>query len=209
MTLKDRWIRFWSRSRAKGDPATSWSDLSSRYGEPHRAYHTLRHIEHCLEEFEPVRHEAQDKVAVELAIWFHDAVYDTHRRDNEERSAALAEGLAAAAGLDPDLARHAGDLIRISTHRKPASAPDSRLFADIDLAILGQPPEVFSEYELHVRREYAWVPEEQFRSLRAEILETFLDRFSIYMTDPFREKYEKQARANLTASVLVLRGGAG
>ena len=207
MTLKDRWIRFWSRSRAKGDPGAAWGDLSARYGEPHRAYHTLRHIDHCLEEFEPVRHEAHDKIAVELAIWYHDAVYDTHRRDNEERSAVLAEELAVAAGLGPDLARQAGNLIRISTHRKPASDPDARLFADVDLAILGQAPDVFAEYELHVRREYAWVPEEQFRSLRAQILATFLDRFSIYMTDPFREKYEKQARANLTASLLVLKGG--
>jgi predicted metal-dependent HD superfamily phosphohydrolase len=205
--LEDRWRRFWKAARAEGDPAVPWKDLSARYSEPHRAYHTLRHIEHCMEELEPVRHEAQDKVAVELAIWYHDAIYDTHRRDNEERSALLAEQVAAAAGLDPDSARHAGNLIRISTHRKPATDPDARLFADVDLAILGQEPAVFAEYELHVRQEYAWVPEEQFRALRAQILETFLDRFSIYMTDPFRDKYEKIARANLTHSLLVLKGG--
>jgi predicted metal-dependent HD superfamily phosphohydrolase len=209
MSLKDRWLRFWSSARAEGDPSGPWKELSAHYGEPHRAYHTLQHIEHCLEEFEPARHEAHDKIAVEFAIWYHDAVYDTHRRDNEERSALLAEQMASAAGLDPALARHAGNLIRISTHRKPATDPDARLFADVDLSILGQPPDVFAEYEEHVRQEYAWVPEEQFRSLRAQILETFLDRFSIYMTDPFREKYEKQARANLTHSLLVLRGGSG
>jgi predicted metal-dependent HD superfamily phosphohydrolase len=207
VTLHERWRGFWKRAQATGDAGAPFEALSACYREPHRAYHTLRHIEHCLEEFEAVRGEARDPVAVELAIWYHDAVYDTHRRDNEERSAVLAEKLAASAGLGADVARHVGDLIRISTHRKPASEPDSRLFADVDLAILGQPPDVFSEYEANVRREYAWVREDEFRRLRALILETFLDRFSIYMTDPFRDKYEKQARTNLTASLLVLKGG--
>ena len=209
MTLEERWRRFWSASRAQGDPGVPWRALSACYREPHRAYHTLRHIEHCLEEFEPVRHEARDPIAVELAIWYHDVVYDTHRRDNEERSAVLAEEVATAAGLGSDLARRAGDLIRISTHRKPATDPDARLFADVDLAILGQPPEAFAEYERQVRQEYEWVAEEVFRAARAPILETFLDRFSIYMTDPFREKYEKTARANLTASLLALKGRSG
>ena len=209
MTLADRWRAFWKAARAKGDLQKPWEALSAGYSEPHRAYHTLRHIEHCLEEFEPVRREARDPVAVELAIWYHDVVYDTHRRDNEERSAVLAEGVATAAGLGSDLARRTGDLIRISTHRKPATDPDARLFADVDLAILGQPPEAFAEYERQVRREYEWVPEDVFKGARAPILETFLDRFSIYMTDPFREKYEKTARANLTASLLALKGRSG
>ncbi len=50
-------------------------------------------------------------------------------------------------------------------------------------------------------------PETDFRFLRALILEAFLERFSIYTTSHFTEKYEKQARENVTASVLVLRGG--
>ena len=207
MTLYDRWRSFWAAANAAGDPTAPWEALAVRYGEPHRAYHTLRHIEHCLEEFQPVRGEARDPVSVELAIWYHDAIYDTHRRDNEERSAVLAESVAAAAGLGPGLARRAGDLIRVSTHRKSASEPDARLFTDIDLSILGQPPDAFADYERQVRVEYSWVPEEEFRALRAKILETFLDRFSIYGTGKFQDKYEKQARLNLTASLLVLRGG--
>ncbi|HLY10874.1 MAG TPA: N-methyl-D-aspartate receptor NMDAR2C subunit [Planctomycetota bacterium] len=207
MTLKERWRRFWREANAKGDPRGPWETLAARYEEAHRAYHTLRHIEHCLEEFETVRGEARDPVAVELALWYHDAIYDTRRRDNEERSAGLAEQVAAEAGLGSDLARRAGDLIRISTHRKSSSDPDARLFADVDLSILGQPTEAFAEYERRVRQEYSWVPEGEFRAARARILEAFLDRFSIYATATFRDKYEKQARANVTTSVLVLKGG--
>ncbi|MBV8878807.1 MAG: hypothetical protein JO332_02475 [Planctomycetaceae bacterium] len=207
MNLKEQWRRFWKAAGAKGDASGPWSDLSARYSEPHRAYHTLRHIAHCLEEFEPVRAEAKDPVAVEMAVWYHDAIYDTHRRDNEERSAVLAEGTATGAGLGPGLARRVGELIRVSTHKKSAAEPDARLFADIDLAILGQTPERFAEYERQVRQEYAWVAEPDFRIGRSKILETFLDRFSIYMTPVFQDKYEKQARLNLTASILVLKGG--
>lgn len=208
MDLEERWRRFWKAAGAQGDPSAPWKDLSARYSEPHRAYHTLRHIAHCLEEFDPVRRESKDPVAVELALWYHDAVYDTHRRDNEERSAMLAEGTAVAAGLGPDRARRTGDLIRVSTHKKSAAEPEARLFADIDLAILGQEPAAFAAYERQVRQEYEWVPEGEFRAVRARILETFLDRFSIYMTPVFQDKYEKQARLNLTASILVLKGGA-
>jgi predicted metal-dependent HD superfamily phosphohydrolase len=205
--MEGRWRRFWASAQAHGDPAGAWKTLASAYGEPHRSYHTLRHIEHCLDEFDAVRAEARDPVSLELAIWYHDAVYDPHRRDNEERSAVLAETAAAAAKLGAPVARRAGDLIRISTHRKPATEPDARLFTDIDLAILGQPPADFAEYERQVRCEYAWVAEEEFRAARAKILEAFLDRFSVYGNPIFQDKYEKQARANLTASLLVLRGG--
>ncbi|HLY74514.1 MAG TPA: N-methyl-D-aspartate receptor NMDAR2C subunit [Planctomycetota bacterium] len=207
MSLPDRWRGFWAAAKAQGDPAALWEPLAARYEEPHRAYHTLRHIEHCLEEFDAVRGEARDPVAIEMALWYHDAVYDTRRRDNEERSAVLAERSAAVAGLAPEFARRVGDLIRISTHRKSASDPDGRLFADVDLAILGQPSEAFKEYERQVRLEYAWVPLEAFRAGRAKILESFLDRFSVYATPAFQEKYEKRARLNLTSSLLVLKGG--
>lgn len=206
-TLKDRWLRFWTRARAGGDPVGPWEALASAYGESHRSYHTLAHIEHCLDEFEPVRAEARDPVSVELALWYHDVIYDPRRRDNEERSAGLAEAVAVAAKLGTSIARRAGGLIRVSTHRKSATEPDARLFADIDLAILGQPRDRFAEYERQVRQEYAWVPEEEFRAARAAILEALLDRFSVYGTPIFQERYEKPARANLSASLLVLRGG--
>src|SRR5438128_12245744 len=99
MTMKERWLRYWSAAGAQGSPEPVWADLSKRYTERHRAYHTLRHIEQCLVEFDEVRREAVDPIAVELALWYHDAVYDPHARDNEERSAVLAESVAAAAGL--------------------------------------------------------------------------------------------------------------
>jgi predicted metal-dependent HD superfamily phosphohydrolase len=83
--------------------------------------------------------------------------------------------------------------------------PDGPLLVDVDLGILGQSEDRFWAYEADIRREYEWVPESTFREKRAEILERFLARKRIYSTDPFFAKYERQARANLQASVQKLR----
>lgn len=167
--------------------------LRERYAEPHRRYHTLEHIEHCLAEFADARHLAENPEDVELALWFHDAVYDTRRHDNEERSAAwLLE-------LRPD-AKRAADLILATKHHR-ASTPDEALLVDVDLAILGQSEERFGLYERRIREEYAWVPEPIFRQKRAEILQGFLARPFIYGTEFFRARYETAARRNLQRSL--------
>ena len=87
----------------------------------------------------------------------------------------------------------------------PPLDPDARLLVDIDLAILGAAPERFDEYEVQVRQEYAWVPGPLFRRKRREILQGFLDRPCIYTTEPFRTRFELQARSNLQRSVARLK----
>jgi predicted metal-dependent HD superfamily phosphohydrolase len=202
--MKTRWLAFWTRAGAWGDPEPEWRSLSARYEEPHRAYHTLRHIAHCLDELESARGLAADPLAVEMALWYHDAVYDPRAKDNEERSADLAARASAAMGLAAGFGARVAGLIFVSTHRAPAADPDPKLFADIDLSILGQAPEAFDEYERQVRVEYSWVPEPAFRAGRSAILRSFLERPSVYGTDFFRQKYEAAARQNLSRSIARL-----
>jgi predicted metal-dependent HD superfamily phosphohydrolase len=203
--MKDRWLTFWARAGAAGDPLPPWEFLSARYGEPHRAYHTLRHVAHCLDELGAARALARDPVAVEMALWYHDVVYDPRAKDNEERSAEIAARAAVAMGLPAAAGLRVADLIRVSTHAGLAPDPDAQLFADIDLSILGQPAEAFDEYERQVRAEYAWVPDPAFRAGRAAILQSFLDRPSIYASEFFRRTYEESARRNLSRSLQKLR----
>ena len=82
---------------------------------------------------------------------------------------------------------------------------DERLVTDIDLAILGADDAKFWDYEAAIRREYAWVAEDVYRSKRAEILSRFLERDRLYQTQRFHGKYDKAARANLRASIDRLR----
>ena len=177
-----------------------------RYAEPHRAYHVLAHIERCLDELDEARHLASDADAVEAALWFHDAVYETDRRDNEERSARLAEEALARAGVEAARRARIADLVMATRHDAPAQetgarAIDERLIADIDLAILGADVPEFERYEAAIRDEYAAVPPEMFRAGRAAILRRFLNRRAIYSTDEFRNRYEARARMNLARSV--------
>ena len=200
--MEARWRAFWARSGAKGNSLPPFRDLAGRYAEPHRLYHTFAHIGLCLKEYDAVRPEARQPDAVEMAIWYHDAVYDPRAADNEERSARLALDVAESAGLA--IGSRTAELIRASTHRSVPDDPDTRLFADIDLSILGQPGEVFDEYERGVRKEYAWVPEAAFRAGRSGILRSFLARPSIYGTGGFRARYENAARSNLERSLRSL-----
>ncbi len=198
---EERWRALWDRLGAAGDPMPEYQDLCHRYAEPHRAYHTLDHIAHCLAEFEAARGLARCPDAVEWALWYHDAVYDTRASDNEERSAELALQVAGRASLAADLATQAARHILASKHREPPSDPDTRVFVDVDLAILGQPWDRFAAYEEEIRREYRWVPSWLFRRKRRALLKAFLARPSIYCTRPFRERYEERARENIARSV--------
>jgi predicted metal-dependent HD superfamily phosphohydrolase len=184
-----------------------YQELVSRYSEPHRHYHNLHHIAECLGEFDSARHLAGDPVALELAIWFHDVVYDPHAPDNEERSAEVAKQHLGQAGGSAALIGSVAAFVLTTKAHESSTHRDASLLIDVDLSILGQQKERFREYEAQIRWEYNWVPESTFAARRAEILERFLARERVYTTEPFFTKYESRARANLQDSIRKLRIG--
>ena len=204
-TTPDRWAGLWRQVSAKADPDTLYQELHALYTQPHRHYHTLQHILECLAEFDSARELATELLAMELAIWFHDAIYDTHAYDNEERSAELARRRISEAAGNPALSESVGALILSTKAHDPSLYRDAGLMVDVDLSILGKPEARIKEFEAQVRKEYEWVPEATFAAKRAEILERFLDRKRIYTTDVFAARYEKQARLNLANSISNLK----
>src|SRR5688572_13475142 len=169
----ERWAQLWQAVSGQGEGRVWFEVLATRYSEPHRHYHTGRHIGECLERFDVVRHLASQPGAVELALWFHDAIYDTHANDNEEQSAALAERCLEDAAAKPELGLAVRDLILATKTHEQSAHPDAPLLVDVDLSILGKDETRFFEYEEQIRQEYAWVPEPVFASKRAEILKRF------------------------------------
>ena len=173
-----------------------------------RAYHTPRHLEECLEQFDQVRALFRRPDEAEAAIWFHDAIYDPHADDNEERSADLADHLLGPAGVPTEYLAEIRRLILATGHRGARDPQDdAALVTDIDLAIFGSAPERFDEYERDIRREYAFAADDEFRRRRAQILQSFLARPTIYATRAFADRFEARARANLQRSVAALRAG--
>ena len=175
------------------------------YSEPHRKYHTVRHLDECLAKLQELRTEANHPEEVELALWFHDAVYDTKRQDNEAKSAEWARATATAANLPGAVGERIYNLILATRHDAEPSEFDEKVLVDVDLSILGEAPERFDEYESQIREEYSWVPTIEFRSKRREILKRLLARASIFSTRKFAEAYEARARANLERSIKRLR----
>lgn len=175
----------------------------ARYAEPQRRYHTVRHLDECFARFERVRVRAERAGEMDLALWYHDAVYDPHASDNEARSAELAARAMQRAGLAAESRERVRDLILATRHDAPAAPGDAALLVDTDLGILAADPERFDEYEREIRAEYAWVPTLLFRQKRMQVLQGFVDRDRIYTSGAF-DADESPARRNLVRSIARL-----
>jgi len=168
-----------------------------------RFYHTTQHLRSCFEILDLMVPKLPEAGILELALWYHDFVYDTHRHDNEEASSIVAVNqLTQELELPARLADQVRQLILVTNHKNEPWTQEARVLLDVDLSILGSPSEVYWEYEEGIRKEYAWVEDKLFREIRGEILVNLLERDSIYHTREFRNShYERQARENLTKAL--------
>ena len=170
---QNRWLELWEKLGFQGDPVSVYSKLDRHYTEPQRAYHNFSHIYDCLCEFDSAKQLAASSESIEMAIWFHDVIYDVRAKDNEEQSAGLARTTILSAKLPEDFANEVSQLILETKHIKPPHNADGALLVDIDLAILGQSRERFEEYERQIRQEYDWVEAKAFAEGRSAILKSF------------------------------------
>lgn len=211
--LSQRWAALCRRlglgpaaaARREGDA------LLAAYREPQRAYHTLQHLHECLVRLD----EAAAALAagavpaaadwLELALWYHDAVYRPRAGDNERRSADRAGAFLHAAGAGADARARVGALIMSTRHDSSPAGALQQWMVDIDLSILGAAPQRFAEYDRQVRREYRWVPWFVYRRRRRELLQGLLQRPRLYATDFFHRRLETRARDNLSAAVRRLQ----
>ena len=199
--MEQKWQRTW---RELGLPQTNLAllhTLQARYAEPHRKYHTHQHLEACLKHFETVRHTAIHPAEIELALWFHDAVYEIRGVGNEAQSADWARDVLQTAGASGKVAARVHALVLATCHTAQPQTSDQEILLDVDLAILGAPAPVFDAYEMQVRAEYVLVPDAEFRKGRRNILKGFLARNLIFNTPHFNALCEAQARINLIRSI--------
>jgi predicted metal-dependent HD superfamily phosphohydrolase len=200
--LRAAWSRDGGGGRAAGEVL---DDLLGRYCEPHRRYHTLKHLASVLVVCDELLADVAvvDPAAVRLGAWFHDAVYDPRAATNEEASAALARRQLSLLGQPTGRVDAVCRLVLATAHHEP-SGDDEAVLLDADLAILAARPAVYQAYATGVRVEYAHVDDEGWRTGRAAVLQSFLDRPAIFATVPMRAR-EPLARANLAAELASLR----
>jgi predicted metal-dependent HD superfamily phosphohydrolase len=201
-SLETRCVQFFaSVLHAPGASRDAWRMIAARYGEPHRRYHTLEHIAACLGELDAC--PLSEKSDVEMALWFHDLVYDPRASDNEERSARELEELGSAHGIDMSNAVRLVLLTKHGASAAPVTAAEQTMI-DVDLSILGADDATFDAYDRAIREEYAFVPDELYREGRKKVLRHFLDAKSIFASDYYRERLDGRARSNLARAIARL-----
>lgn len=197
------WLTTWATLNL-APPTGLCEQLLRAWDEPQRHYHTQQHLTECLTLFDTLRAHAEQPADIELAVWFHDAIYDVQGHDNEARSAHWAVQALATGGVDAARCQRVHDLIMATCHTALPASPDQALLVDIDLAILGAPAARFAEYSRQIGAEYAWVPPQVYAVKRRAVLQGFLGRKQIYTTPAVAQRLEQRARNNLAAAISSL-----
>jgi predicted metal-dependent HD superfamily phosphohydrolase len=179
-------------------------DLLARWSETHRRHHTVAHLHEMLDAIGLLAESGLefDREAVELAAWFHDAIYEVGRDDNEDRSAELALELLASSPIRDEVAR----LVLVTkTHKVADNDVNGAVLCDADLSVLGSDALRYRTYAAAVREEYADVPDEVFKPARAQVLSSLLDG-PLFHTAAGRDRWEQLARRNIVEETGALTG---
>jgi predicted metal-dependent HD superfamily phosphohydrolase len=215
MSLNERYAALWTRLGGTPDAAQGAAVVSA-YNGAGRYYHNETHLKDVLEKLDWAK-EALEKSSevkhlsspekqklfdtIELALWYHDVVYDGKAKDNEERSRDLFLQHAEKSGIADDVKKEVAGLIDLTKHHKNAKSLPERILTDCDLAILGASPAAFAAYDDGIRKEYAHVPAPVYKNARRSVLKGFLDQPRLFKTEAFHQAYDAPARANLGKAV--------
>lgn len=201
----------WSQlSHLSPAPAEAWQrtmeNIAVRYGEPQRHYHNITHIADLLTLSRDYADALIDRDAVDLAIFYHDAIYDAARGDNEALSAVLARQQLSGLGLAGATVRKVAAYIEATKHAavEPAGDKDLDYFLDFDLSILAAEPARYADYCAAIRREYSSYPDQIYAAGRFRVLRGFLARPHIYRVDALAAAWELCARKNISTEIALL-----
>jgi predicted metal-dependent HD superfamily phosphohydrolase len=190
-----------ARSERVGD------HLMAQYSNNDRHYHGMGHIVSMLEGFDAIEADFKEPLAAELAIFFHDVIYDPSRRDNEEQSAKKMIGLLGGR-VDHGLLESAARSIEATRQHALTASHDANLLVDLDMAILGQPWPVYERYADGVMREYLPVYGEMAyrHGRRTLFLEPTIAHGAVFLTEAF-QSLNPQAIRNMQREIDILKSG--
>ena len=199
--MHNRWQHLMRAFSADAEIAEiCYRELEKLYTSPNRFYHTFAHIKSLLELIDDHQQELENPHLLQLTAWYHDAVYDPTRADNEAKSADLATRHLLVLNLPEEEITTVNRLILATAlHKLPEEddTSDNRFFLDFDLAILGAEPMQYQTYRNQIRQEYSFVPHAAYKQGRQQVLRSFLARELIYLSPHMQQQYQAQARKNL------------
>lgn len=180
--------------------SSTYQQLTEHYNQPERAYHNLQHLTECFQHLYAYPHRIDHFAQLEMALWFHDVIYNPQSTSNEQDSANWAVNFLQACHVASQDVQLINTLIMTTQHHQ-ATTNLEKLMIDIDLLILASSATRFKQYEQQIRSEYQFVPNDVFAVKRKEILQHFYERSFIYQTDYFHQNFEQQARINLSGAI--------
>jgi len=205
--LQLKWFDLASKyAEDKNTIATYWDDILKHYSGKNRYYHNLSHIQNMLAQAEDAKTHIEDFDVLCFAIWYHDFIYKSTKKDNEEKSAFFAQKHLKSLNLKEKRIKNVENLI-ISTKKHQiilGENEDNAYLLDFDLSILGTDWKTYYSYTQHIRKEYKIYPDFMYKPGRKKVLQTFLERETLYFTESYKMRFENQARENILKEIKLL-----
>lgn len=183
-----------------------WQTIVKNYSGKSRYYHNLTHIDAMLKLAEENKEQIIDINLLLFAIWFHDIIYKSSKKNNEEKSAEFATAIFRKLSFKETQIKHISELI-ISTKKHQIilhKNMDNAFLLDFDLSILGQNWNIYKVYIQNIRKEYKLYPNFLYNSGRKNVLESFLNRKTLFFTEKYQDLFEIKARENLSKEIKLL-----
>ncbi len=190
-----RFNSLWNRIGAKGSANAEYRKIVGAYLQSHRYYHTLSHIMMGLNEIDSVRPLMDNPDAAELAWWYHDFVYEIDSNLNEEKSSDVVYRVCIDNLVPKEFASLAKSLVMETKHAGRIKVGDGEFIRDLDLLSFGM--DGFMDRSDKIRKEYVQVSDRKFDEGNSRFMKRFLEKEQIFLSNYFRNKYEKRARENL------------
>ncbi|WP_273289272.1 hypothetical protein [Winogradskyella sp.] len=205
--LKPKWVDLVSNyTDKKAIVASLWKDIVDHYSNTNRYYHNLDHIQNMLSQAEDFKSHIEDYDVLVFAIWYHDIIYKSTKKDNELKSALFAKKALKSLNFNEKRIENIENLI-ISTKKHQIDLDendDNAYLLDFDLSILGSDWKTYQNYTQQIRREYKIYPEFMYKPGRKKVLQHFLERETLYFTEVYQDKFETQARENIIKELKLL-----
>lgn len=174
------------------------------YQGPSRHYHTWQHIYETL--LFTRRHYGFQPLVI-FALIYHDVIYSTSSKNNEEESAVVWETYAHMRGLHRHMSlkvKQVGDMIRMTAKHSvdPQSPLIFSMMSDADMSIFLCPDEHYLEYARNIWREYKAVGRDAYLAGRLSFLRS-IDPDKMFYTHQARQRVN-HAKANLDLERTIL-----
>uniref|UniRef100_A0A0K0EGV2 Phage protein n=1 Tax=Strongyloides stercoralis TaxID=6248 RepID=A0A0K0EGV2_STRER len=185
-----------------------WNKIIEQYS--NRPYYNLSHLHNMLQLFDQHKDKLHDRYAVAFAIFFKHLQYDSKSTESAKDSAEEFKKFCNETTFDQEgyvvnlILESENNCTEANLNCGIYGSDDIHYLIDFDMMIHGEVQEKYDIYKSQLRQEYSYLSDEQYKKERVKVLKLFLQIPNIFATKEFRDKYEKNARRNISEEIKSL-----